>query len=54
MIDKLLFLLLKRQMKRNIDNANKILFRAKELGWLDRQEVINWQDELNKISIYYY
>lgn len=44
---------LKEMMSINIKDAKSIIELAKANGCMDSQEVINWQDELNKISIQY-
>lgn len=44
---------LKRMMEMNISDAKSIYELAKANGCQDSQEFINWQDELNAISVKY-
>lgn len=44
---------LKAMMKININNAKSIYNLCKEQECLDSQEFLDWQDELNAISIKY-
>ena len=44
---------LRAMMQLNIDNAKSIFRLCKEQQCLDSQEVLDWQDELNAISIKY-
>lgn len=44
---------LRRMMLINIHDARLIYSMAESYGCLDSQEFINWQDELNAISIKY-
>lgn len=52
-LDSDLFNLIVRVSKYNTECSNKILSLAKEKQYLNSQELINWQDNLNKVSISY-
>lgn len=45
--------LIKMMMSANITSAEYIYKLSKALDMLDSQEFINWQDELNSISVKY-
>lgn len=44
---------LKKMMSINIHDARLIYSMAKDWGCMDSQEFINWQDELNAVSVKY-
>lgn len=44
---------LREMMSNNIHEAKLIYELSKLNGWLDSQEFMDWQDELNAISVMY-